>query len=259
MLYFFFAIIVACFAVVGLFYWFQRSLTYFPEHSTITPQEAGVPEMEVVALTTEDGLQLKAWYCPPKEAHLPTVVYFHGNAGHIGYRASLVRPYIKAGFGVFLLTYRGYSANPGKPSEEGLYRDARASIEFLKGQDVVLFGESIGAAVAIQMALEFPIKAIILQAPFTTLADVGAYHYPFIPIRLLLKDKYNSLAKASNVQVPVCIIHGENDGIIPPAMSQKLFNAFQEPKTLHLVPHTGHNDLFEPTFVINFLKNRMAS
>ncbi len=240
--------------LLALFYFFQRRLIYFPAYSDITPEQAGVPEMQTVTLTTKDGLTLKAWYAPPQNSRMPTLVYFHGNAGHIGYRASLVKPYLQHGFGVFLLTYRGYSENPGYPSEEGLYLDARGALEYLKGQKVVLYGESIGAAVAIQMALEYPIHGLILQAPFTSLQDVGAYHYPFIPSRLLLKDKYDSLAKAGLVHAPVLILQGENDNIIPKEMAQKLYNALSEPKKLHLIPHTGHNDLYAPTEVLQFLQ-----
>jgi len=239
--------------LLSLFYFFQRNLIYFPEYTDITPQEAGVGDMRVVTLHTQDGLDINAWYCPPKDPFLPTLVYFHGNAGHIGYRAPLIKPYLQAGFGVFLLTYRGYSGNPGKPSEEGLYNDARASLDYLKGQKVVLFGESIGAAVAIQMALEYPVEGIILQSPFTSLADVGLYHYPYLPVRWLLKDRYNSLEKTGNIHVPVCIIHGQNDGIVPPEMAEKLFKAFSEPKVIYIVPFTGHNDLYEPSIVLRFL------
>jgi len=240
--------------VLFLIFFFQRSLIYFPEYSDLTPEMAGVAEMKTVLLKTEDGLQIKSWYAPPKVPESLTIVYLHGNAGHIGYRAALVKPYLNVGYGVFLLTYRGYSGNPGKPSEEGLYADARAALEFLKGKSVVLFGESIGSAVAIQMALEYDVKAIILQSPFTSLADVGAYHYPFLPVKWLLRDEFQSLEKAPKVHIPVCIIHGQNDGIIPKEMALKLFSAFSEPKTLLLVPYSGHNDLYEPRAVIEFIQ-----
>jgi fermentation-respiration switch protein FrsA (DUF1100 family) len=126
-------------------------------------------------------------------------------------------------------------------------------MNYLAGQAVVLYGESIGAAIAVEIALEYPVKAIILQAPFTSLADVGAYHYPWIPVRWLLRDKYETLVKASKIHVPICILHGEHDGIIPIAMSENLFSAFNEPKLFKRVPFTGHNDLYEPQFVIDYI------
>src|SRR5690606_32604813 len=146
--------------------------------------------MAVVSLVTADNLALQAWYRAPLLNDLPTIVYFHGNAGHIGHRAFLVKPYLDQGFGVLLLTYRGYSGNPGTPTEEGLYQDGRAAIEFLRRKEgsercLVVHGTSIGAAVAVQMALEYPIEGLILQSPFTSLPDVGKYHYPFLPVAWL--------------------------------------------------------------------------
>ena len=149
----------------------QRRLVYFPSQTAPLPENAGVPEMEVVKLKTNDGLTLKAWYRPCLHTQSATLVYFHGNAGRIGYRAPLVKPYLNEGFGVLLVTYRGYSGNPGNPNEKGLYEDGIAAIEFLKQQGVaeeslVLMGESIGCAVAIEMATRYRVGALVLQAPF---------------------------------------------------------------------------------------------
>lgn len=242
-----------------LLYSIQRSLIYFPTGYAPKPEEVGVPEMSVVKVQTEDGLTLKAWYRPPNQPEMPTVVYFHGNAGNIGHRAFIVRPFLNEGFGVLLLTYRGYSGNPGRPTEQGVYSDARAAIQFLKQQGVpsqstVLIGNSIGSAVAVQMATEYGIAAIVLQAPFTSLGDVGQWHYPFFPVKWFTKDKFDSLSKAKKVHVPVLIIHGKSDRIIPPVFSQRLFEEFSEPKQLHHIPNKGHNDLFEPELMIRFIE-----
>ncbi|NGX43678.1 MAG: hypothetical protein K940chlam7_01978 [Chlamydiae bacterium] len=255
--------LIAIYLIFLLFlYLVQRQLIYFPESFAPSPAEAGVPEMQVVELQTSDGLILKAWYRRPTNPLLPTLVYFHSNAGHIGYRAGIVKPFLNEGYGVLLLTYRGYSGNPGKPYEEGLYTDARAAMEFLKregfvDQRTVLYGNSIGAAVAIQIATEYPVGAIVLQSPFTSLADVGQYHYPLFPVKWFVKDKFNSMTKREGIDVPIFILHGNDDRIIPPMFSRQLFEALPEPKHIEYIPNRGHNDLFEPELVIRFINEQV--
>lgn len=243
-----------------LLYFFQRSLIYFPDNHVYSPDDAGVPEMHIIELPTVDGLKIKAWYLPPSEPSRPTILYFHGNAGNIANRGFIVRPFIDKGYGVLLLTYRGYSGNPGKPSEEGLYNDARAAMQFLENEKVsphciVLYGNSIGAAIAIQMATEYSVGALVLQSPFSTLTDVAQVHYAFfMPFKGLINDKYDSMSKVKSIYAPVYILHGKSDNIIPPELSRKLFDAIGQPKEAKYLPNRGHNDLFEPGLVINFIK-----
>ncbi|MGF1640179.1 MAG: alpha/beta hydrolase, partial [Rhodospirillales bacterium] len=159
--------------VVGAMFAFQRSMLYLPSTTTPLPATSGVPEMRPVGLVTADGLDLVAWYRPAAEGH-PTIVYFHGNGGHIGHRGSKVRPYLDAGYGLLLVSYRGYGGNPGRPSEEGLYRDGRAALAFLGTHGVppartVLYGESLGTGVAVHIAAERaramqPVGALVLEA-----------------------------------------------------------------------------------------------
>lgn len=242
-----------------LLYLTQRQFTYFPQRFSPEKLSAGVDGLKPVELSTEDGLTLTAWYARAKKDDLPTILYLHGNAGHIGHRVFLVRPYLEEGYGVLLLTYRGYSGNPGSPSEQGLYDDARAAMEFLRQKGVpqnltVLFGESIGGAVAVQIAIESPVGAIVLQSPFTSLGDVGQYHYPIFPVKWLVKDKFDTLSKAPKIVAPVLIVLGEKDDIIPPLLSRELFEAFPGPKEMVSITDKGHNDLFEPERVIRFIK-----
>lgn len=249
-------------AAVFFLYLTQRQLIYFPDHSLPSPADSDVPDMQVVTLQTEDNLTLTAWYHPSKHAQFPTLVYFHGNAGNIGHRGIIVMPFLKEGYGILLVTYRGYSRNPGTPSEDGLYQDARAALHFLQSQDIpnsciVLYGESIGTAVAIQMAAEYPVGALILQSPFTSLSEIGQFHYPIFPVKWLLKDTFNSLVKVKQIHVPTLVIYGKNDDIIPPEFSIRLFEAIPSLKQIRAVSHTGHNDLFNPTFAINFIQNHV--
>lgn len=261
MVQFIFSTITFLLFLLLLIYFFQDYLIYFPEKDVLSPKESGVPEMQTIKLQTDDGLKLTAWYYSSPQPHMPTILYLHGNAGHIGHRAMLIRSYLNQGYGVLLLTYRGFSGNPGTPSEEGLYKDARAAIQFLHEQGIsdeclVLFGESLGGAVAIQMATEYKnLGAIILQSPFTTLADIGQYHYPFFPVKWLIKDKFASIEKINLIHCPVLVIIAKNDNIVPPAYSRKLFDAILTPKRLLEVPGKGHNSLDEPVDVIRFLEN----
>ena len=260
------------FIVVGLYaaftggmYVFQRNLMYYPSTEIPDRSQAGVPDMHDVTLKTEDGLSLLAWY---KEASTgqPTIVLFHGNAGHIGYRGYKARMFMDAGFGVLLVEYRGYGGNPGKPSEQGFLADGRAALAFL-GQSgvgshsIVLYGESLGSGVAVQLASDpknhDSIKAMVLEAPFTSMADVAAHHYPLVPARKLVKDKFDSLSRIGRYSGALLVIHGENDRIVPTSFGRKLFSAAREPKEAHWIPGVGHNDLFQPKtgkLVIDYLR-----
>jgi uncharacterized protein len=234
-------------------YLLQRSMLYFPDRTVPRLADAGVPEMSAVKLETADGLSLLSWYAPAREGQ-PTLVYFHGNAGHIGHRGSKARPYLDAGFGVLLVEYRGYGGNPGSPAEKGLYADGRAALDFLTVQGVgrgrtVLYGESLGTGVAVHLAREAgeadPVAGVVLEAPFSSLADVAAHHYWYTPARWLIKDRYDSTAKIAAVKAPVFIFQGTADNIIPNRFGRTLFEAAVQPKNSLWIPGAGHNDLYD--------------
>lgn len=242
-----------------LLFLLQRQMIYLPSNIQATPAEYGVSEMEVVQLTTGDDLVLQAWFRPKKKEGMPTIIFFHGNAGHIGNRAVIAKPFLEAGYGFLLVTYRGYSGNPGSPSEEGFYQDGRAAMEFVKNEEcLVIYGNSIGAAVAIQMAIEYPIKALVLQAPFSSLEDMAKYHYPIFPVAGLIKDRYQSIEKVVDIHVPALVIYGEQDSINPPEFSRRIYDALPGAKEVLAVPNRGHNDLFAPYQIIRFIEKYVA-
>jgi uncharacterized protein len=234
--------------VLAVAYIFQRKLTYAPESvGVLVPSEWGAATMAVVTVETEDHLAIRGWYQKAEEGK-PTVVFVHGNAGHLGGRVANVMPYLARGYGVFLVGYRGYSGNPGKPSELGLYRDARAAMEFLIRQsvachDIILHGESLGSAVAVQMALEYPAGLLVLQAPFNALAAVGRVHYPFLPVKFLLKAKFDSESKMPKIHVPLVIFHGDQDSVVPAHLSEQLFLVANQPKQYIMYPGMHHSDM----------------
>ena len=224
------------------------NLLYFP-HGVAGPDDAADAGMSAVEYHTEDGLVIGGWYRPARNG-MATLAYFHGNAGHHGDRADLVEPYFGSGYGVLLAGYRGYGGNPGQPDEEGLYADGRAAIRWLSDAGVpadrlVLFGESLGTGVAVQMAVEHEVAGLILQAPFTSTVDVGQYMVPFLPVGLLVTQRFDNLAKIDRISTPLLLIHGEADGIVPVRFGRQLFAAAPEPKTAHYVLEGGHNDLHE--------------
>jgi fermentation-respiration switch protein FrsA (DUF1100 family) len=227
----------------------QRSFIYFPD--TDRPNPAHYPMQGIVQadITTADNLALQSWYKPPAEG-MPVIVIFHGNAGHYAMRSYKMQPYAELGYGVLLAGYRGYGGNPGAPSEEGFYKDGRANIAWLKtqgiaGQDIILYGESIGSGVAVQIATEINERALILEAPFDSLARVaGRRYFFFLFARHVVQDKFENDRKIAQIGSPLLIVAGGRDAIIPIQHPKRLFAAANEPKTLHLVQEGGHNDLY---------------
>ncbi len=236
--------------LLGLLYVFQHNLLYHPSSGHLDPAHYGIPEMAVVKVATDDGLSLTAWYRPPANEDALTLLYLHGNAGHIGYRAGKVKPYLDAGYGMLLLSYRGYGTNPGYPTEEHLYLDSRAALNFLAEQRIpifktVIYGESLGTGVAVEMAQNLGIAGLVLEAPFSSMVDVAAHHFKLFPTGFLVRDKYNSLSKINNIKAPILIIHGEKDHTIPYSLGRKLYDAAPRPKEFYGIPNAGHNDLYD--------------
>jgi uncharacterized protein len=242
--------VLAAYAVItAVMYFGQRRIMYFPASYLPEPREAGLLTAETVTLATADGLVLKSWYVPAKDTgKLSTIVYFHGNAGNIAGRTFRVRQYIDAGYGILMVEYRGYGGNPGKPTETGLYEDGRAAMAFLQKRGVpaaetVLFGESLGSGVAVQMASEFKTGALVLEAPFTSAEDVAAAVYWFLPVRFLMRDRFRSLDKITGIHTPLLVLHGEHDRTIPVSHGRRMLEAANAPKRGTFFDHGGHNDL----------------
>lgn len=254
-------IVVVYVGFVAAMYIFQRSFLYHPHSGVMDPTHYGLNAVERVEIVAADGIPLVAWYGKAK-AGLPTILYLHGNGGHIGHRAGKVRPYLDAGFGVLQLSYRGYGANPGSPSEEGLYLDGRAALEFLNARKVplfrtVIYGESLGSGVAVELAQDKGIAAMVLEAPFTSMTDMAASRFPFIPTRYLLKDRYESNSKISKLRAPLLVIHGARDAVVPLESGRELYALAPDDKRMKVYDRGRHNDLYDfgaAQDVIEFLK-----
>jgi fermentation-respiration switch protein FrsA (DUF1100 family) len=248
--------------VVGAMFVFQRRIIYVPDRKAKTPDRSGLPEMAVVSYRIGDGLTLSGWYREPTVPDAPVLVYFQGNAGHIAERASKVRPFLDAGMGVLLAGYRGYGGNPGRPSEAGLYADGNAALNFVEARGVapdriVLYGESLGSGVAVKLASDRPVGAVVLEAPFTSAVDVGAAAYPWVPVRLAMRDRFDSVSRIGGVAAPVLVMHGERDRTTPVRLGRRLLAAAAEPKEGHFFPLAGHTDLHDHgavAVVLDFLR-----
>jgi fermentation-respiration switch protein FrsA (DUF1100 family) len=241
--------LAAAYAVVlAAMYVFQRSLMYFPDPRRTAPALAGLPEASEIELVSADGERLVAWHSPPQPGR-PLIIYFQGNAGGLDLRAGRFRKLIEDGNGLLALCYRGYGGSSGRPSEIGLIADALAAYEFAAREvgpkRIVLFGESLGTAVAVALASEREIGALILDAPFTSAVDIGAAAYRFIPVRWFMRDPFYSDRRIAKVRAPILVLHGERDVVVPVRFGERLFALANEPKRMHRFPLGGHVNLDE--------------
>ncbi|MFD5093445.1 alpha/beta hydrolase [Amycolatopsis thailandensis] len=228
--------------VFGGAFAFQRELIYLPEGGPLPGAADVLPGGRDVTLATSDGLHLASWYFPVVSAKAAVLVA-PGNAGNRSYRAPLARALTARGLSVLLVDYRGYGGNPGDPSEDGLALDVRAAQEFLAreaGAPLVYFGESLGSAVVAELAVERPPSALVLRSPFVDLASVGQRHYPFLPVRLLLRDEFPTRGDVARVEAPVTVVFGSADSVVPAEQSREVARAASA--TVVEVPGADHND-----------------
>ena len=242
------------FIVVAMFL-AQRSLIYPAGSTPPRLAEHGLPGLETVETDSHPGLTLTHWFHAPSKPGAPLIVFFHGNASDVGSAVAKMRPFIDAGYGLLATGYRGYSGNPGKPSEKGLSADARSVIDWAQHQGyerdrLVYFGESLGTAVAVKMAAERPPSALVLEAPPSSIADVAAAHYWYLPVRPLIRDPWDSHARIAKVNCPVMVLHGENDPVVPVRFGRKLFEAAVEPKEAIWHPTARHTDILDDPEVV---------
>lgn len=244
----------------------QRNLMYFPDDVRFTPSSAQLDGFTELNYKTPSGQKIHGFFAPPKAPRRTTIVFFQGNAGNLGMRAEKIRLWRDQGYGVVLGTYRGFEGNAGSPTEDGLYEDARATIEVAKSRgvkfgDMILYGESLGTGIAVEMAAEMgslnPPAALVLEVPYTSVPEVGAYRYPFVPIFWLLWDRYESVNRIQNVEAPVLILQAGKDMVIPPVFAKKLFDAAKPPKTILTNINAGHMTIYSSADIVRGIFNFM--
>jgi uncharacterized protein len=227
----------------------HRYFIYIPDRTRVDPKDAGLERVEEVVFKAADGTKLIAWYLPARVGK-PTLLYFTGNSGNAANRASKIKIIAADGYGVFLLNYRRYGGSEGRPNESRITADAVNAYDTLRGlgvapHDIVAYGESLGTAVATRLSLQRHVEGLVLEAPFTSIVEVGKLMWKYFPLDLIMADQYRTIDRIGAVTAPVLIIHGGRDAIIPLDQARHVFHLAAEPKSMVVVPQAGHNDLFE--------------
>ena len=253
------AIIIYLFFGLILFI-FQRKILFNKSGKPKKPKDYGLENVEELLISTSDGEKLLAWYSKPN-ANKPILLYFHGNSFDIGERASRIEKYIKEGWGVVLLAWRGYSGNYGKPTEKNLYIDGEAAIKWINDNlnydynQIIIYGESLGSGVAVELGTRYKFKSIILEAPFTSITDIASRRYFIYPVKYLIFDHFDNYSKINKIFSPLLIISGKKDEIVPHFHSKKLFDKAKHPKENLFIDEAIHNNLYDFNIdknVINF-------
>ena len=239
----FFLLILIYFVITVVVYFFQRKLLYHPFSPQITGKGL-IHNFETINFKTSDNFELKGWF-HLKNSNKKTILFLHGNAGNLDNRIDKLNFLGNMDINFLIISWRGYSGNPGNPSETGLYKDALGGIEWLNKKGIsndriILYGESLGTAITTEVAQNENFAGIILEAPFTSMVDMGQKIYPIFPVKFLLKDKYESKNKIKNIKFPVLIMHGEKDKIVPFYMGKKMYELANEPKYFYFSKYDDH-------------------
>jgi fermentation-respiration switch protein FrsA (DUF1100 family) len=230
--------------ILTYIYLFQRNLLYDPSVNGYQGNEINF-DYEEIFIQNKERIKLKAWLHEKDLINKKTIVFFHGNAGNLENRNYKLNELSKLDVNFLIVAYRGFSGNQGKPSEQGLYEDARSTLNWLKmkgvkDKNLILYGESLGTAVAIEAAQNKDLAGIILESPFTSMIDLAQKYYPFFPVKLLLKDKYETIKKLPTINSPLLVLHGKLDTIVPFSMGKKLFEKANDPKFKYFVNNDDH-------------------
>ena len=232
------------FFVLVFLYLFQRNLLYHPNENNYQRDKILV-DIKKVKISTSDNIELLGWYHKKNLKDFKTLIYFHGNAGSLENRIYKLNHFEDMNINFLIIAWRGFSGNEGKPSEQGLYEDGASTIDWLKKKgvtekNIILYGESLGTGVATQLAQNKEFAGVILETPFTSMTDAAKIFYPYIPVNLLLKDKFENYKKIKNINSPILIMHGEKDQIVPFSMGKKIYEIANEPKYSHFTKYDNH-------------------
>ena len=246
--YFIFLSLISYLLILLFMYIFQRTFMYHPnvKNTDLTTVQFKYKE---VYIDSEKDIKLKSWYSfssPNKK----TVLFFHGNAGELGARVYKLNKFHDLDLNFLIISWRGFSGNKGKPTEQGLYKDAKSAVSWLeekgiKKKDIILYGESLGTGVAVELATKDQYSGIILESPYTSMIDMGKRFYPFLPISILQKDKYSSLKKLNMIKSPILVLHGKADTLVPFYMGKKIYDAANEPKYYYFPERDNHMMIYD--------------
>jgi len=247
------SIILAYLAVILFIYFYQRNLLYHPSENNYLNDKINF-KYEEILIETEKNIQIKSWFIKKDLKKFKTLVFFHGNAGNLLNRVHKINELEKLDINILLTSWRGFSGNKGKPTEQNLYSDANKIIKWLGAQevnykDIILYGESLGTGVATELASKNNYGGIILESPFTSIKDAAKIYYPYLPVNLLLKDRYDSKSKIKDIKTPILIMHGKMDKIVPQKMGLELFEKANNPKFSYFPNDDDHMMEFNSTLL----------
>jgi fermentation-respiration switch protein FrsA (DUF1100 family) len=230
--------------VLTYIYLFQRNLLYHPSVNGYQGDEINFDYKEVF-IQNKEGIKLKSWLHEKDLINKKTIIFFHGNAGNLSNRNYKLNELSKFDINFLIVAYRGFSGNQGNPSEQGLYEDAKSTFDWLtikgvKEKNIILYGESLGTAVAIETAQNKDLAGIILESPFTSMVELAQKYYPFLPVKFLLKDKYETIKKLPNINSPLLVLHGKLDSVVPFSMGKNLFDKANKPKFKYFIDNDDH-------------------
>ncbi|MFL2883361.1 MAG: alpha/beta hydrolase [Pelagibacteraceae bacterium] len=228
------SIVVIYFLIILFVYFNQRNLLYHPSENNYLDEKVKF-KYEEVMIQVEKDIKLKSWLIKKDLKKNNTLLFFHGNAGNLSNRVYKLNELQKLNINILIVAWRSFSGNPGEPTEKNLYNDARKSVEWLnnngvKNENIILYGESLGTGVAVELGKDNTFNSIILESPYTSIARAAKLYYPYLPINLLLKDRYDSISKIDKITSPILIMHGEKDNIVPFSMGKELFEKANNPK-----------------------------
>ena len=238
------SLIIAYLVLIIFIYFYQRNLLYHPSENNYQNDNIKFNYDEIF-IKVEEEIQLKSWIIRKDLKKFKTLVIFHGNAGDLSNRIYKLNELYKLDINILLISWRGFSGNKGSPTEKNLYADAKASIKWLneqgvKNSQIILYGESLGSGVAVEIGKENNFNSIILESPFTSIENSAKIYYPYLPVKLLLKDRYDSISKIKTINIPILIMHGKKDDVIPFSMGKELFEKANSPKYSYFTTDDDH-------------------
>ena len=238
------SVVLAYLIIILFVYFYQRSLLYNPSENNYLNDKINFNYKEIF-IETDKKIKLKSWFIEKDLKNFKTILLFHGNAGNLFNRVYKLNELNKLDLNILIISWRSFSGNKGKPTEKNLYHDAQEAVKWLKAQgldnkNIILYGESLGTGIAIELASKNNFGGIILESPFTSMADVAKLYYPYLPVNLLLKDRYDTKSKIIDIRTPILIMHGKEDNIVPQKMGLELFEKANNPKFSYFPESDDH-------------------
>ena len=251
------SIFLAYISILLFTYFYQRNLLYHPSENNYQGDSINFNYQEVF-IDVEENIKLKSWFIKKDLKNFKTIIFFHGNAGDLTNRIHKLNELNKLDVNILIISWRGFSGNLGKPTEKNLYQDAKKSVKWLykngiEKKNIILYGESLGTGVATELGQDNSFAGIILESPFTSIANAAKIYYPYLPIDLLIKDRYDSIKKIKSIKIPILVMHGKKDNVVPFKMGVELFEKANEPKYSYFSENDDHMMEFNDQ-LINSLK-----